>query len=327
MILVLSQQKFEPGTDPVLNWLLYNRIPFVKVTLQDLVDQRVSYTVDVDNQDVFINGRSVRNDVEVIWHRRFIIDLHRVSRQIEGGSHPQLRSELELEIRELLHCLSAIFRDKTWLTPFDRIGVSKLTMLQQARAHGLAVPRSKVLTARADVAHFLADTPTGLISKPLSDGRSYYLHEGDTYVVFTNLITAGSLNELPERFFPSLFQERVPARYELRVFYLDGNCYTTAILNSTADKNVDRKLDSTASSTHYVPYRLPDSVNWAVDAFMRASGLNTGSLDFIRSDTGAYVFLEVNPVGQYMAESEKTNYKLDRVIATWLQNQTAHACS
>ena len=327
MVLVLSQNKFEPGTDPVLNWLLYDRIPFIKVTLQDLVDRQVDYCIDVENQDLLINGYSVKNNVDVIWHRRFVIDLHRVSQQINNGTHPQLQTELELEIKELLHCLSAIFAQKPWLTPFNRIAVSKLTMLHQAQLHGLRVPVSRVLTSRVAVADFLAQYPGGLISKPLSDGRSYYLYEGDTYVVFTNLITADMLGELPDRFFPSLFQERVAVHYELRVFYLDGRCYTTAILNHTPSENVDRKLDSTAATTHYVPYCLPAAVETAIDSFMRATGLNTGSIDLMRTVSGEYIFLEVNPVGQYMAESEKTNIKLDQAIANWLKTTMIHARS
>ncbi len=318
MILVLSHKSFEAGTDPVLNWLLYGRVPFIKVTLQDLVDRRVEYSIDVANQDVFINGLSVKHHVDVIWHRRFMNDLQRVSRQINDGTNPQLQAELEFEIKELVSCLSAIFADKPWLTPINHSSVSKLAMLHQAQRQGLRVPASRLLTSRAAVTEFLGHSPTGLISKPLSDSRSHYMYQGETYLVFTNRITPASLADLPDRFFPSLFQECIKAQYELRVFYLDGRCFTTAILNYTPMRNIDRKIDSVSSATHYVPYQLPAAIEGAVDRFMRANSLNTGSIDMMVDVEGEYIFIEVNPVGQFMAESVRTNANLDRAIAAWL---------
>lgn len=55
-----------------------------------------------------------------------------------------------------------------------------------------------------------------------------------------------------------------------------------------------------------------------VRAFMKEAKLNIGCLDIIRDETGRYVFLEVNPLGQYLSESAKCNYYLEKNIAEWL---------
>jgi hypothetical protein len=51
---------------------------------------------------------------------------------------------------------------------------------------------------------------------------------------------------------------------------------------------------------------------------MKTLNLNTGSLDILKKKTGEYVFLEVNPVGQYGHPSHYGNYELGKVIAQWL---------
>ena len=49
--------------------------------------------------------------------------------------------------------------------------------------------------------------------------------------------------------------------------------------------------------------------------FMDKAGLNTGSLDFVITKNKRFVFLEVNPVGQYDFVSVNCNYHLDKIIA------------
>jgi len=53
---------------------------------------------------------------------------------------------------------------------------------------------------------------------------------------------------------------------------------------------------------------------------MKAVNLNTGSLDFIKSTDGEYVFLEVNPAGQFGMTSASCNYYLHKEIANYLTN-------
>jgi glutathione synthase/RimK-type ligase-like ATP-grasp enzyme len=46
-------------------------------------------------------------------------------------------------------------------------------------------------------------------------------------------------------------------------------------------------------------HQLPDEVVSCIKAFMGKFGLLFGSLDFILTPSGEYVFLEINPVGEW----------------------------
>jgi D-alanine-D-alanine ligase-like ATP-grasp enzyme len=50
--------------------------------------------------------------------------------------------------------------------------------------------------------------------------------------------------------------------------------------------------------------------------------LNTGSIDIIKDNNGEYIFLEVNPVGQFGMTSIPCNFYLEKKIAEYLISST-----
>ncbi len=51
---------------------------------------------------------------------------------------------------------------------------------------------------------------------------------------------------------------------------------------------------------------------------MQAMNLNTASLDLVKTKEGRFVFLELNPSGQFGMTSYPCNYYLNKVIAEFL---------
>ena len=74
-----------------------------------------------------------------------------------------------------------------------------------------------------------------------------------------------------------------------------------------------------------VPYKLPQDVEDKICLFMDASGLDTGSIDIIKSTDGRYVFLEVNPCGQFDWLSGNCNYYIEQKIAHYLMQSGQNA--
>ena len=187
MILVLSYDTYEQGTDPVISWLLHYQVPFIKVSLADLLYGKVRYYVDLPNRDVVIDGLSVKQAITTIWHRRFAGAANRLD--FPAGSYQdQLAFEVRTEITDLLGYLELLFRDKKWLTAFQQIKVNKLELLDVASRCGLRVPHTQVLNNRHDLLAFYHQLDAQLISKPIADVRGSYPHEDCTYVMLTNCI-------------------------------------------------------------------------------------------------------------------------------------------
>jgi glutathione synthase/RimK-type ligase-like ATP-grasp enzyme len=64
-----------------------------------------------------------------------------------------------------------------------------------------------------------------------------------------------------------------------------------------------------------VPFSLPENIELKLELLMKGLKLDTGSIDLILNREGDYVFLEVNPTGQFGWLSKSCNYYIEREIA------------
>ena len=63
-----------------------------------------------------------------------------------------------------------------------------------------------------------------------------------------------------------------------------------------------------------VPFQLPHLIEKKIHKLFKALGLNTGSVDLIKSQKGEFVFLEINPMGQFGMVSYPCNYQLEKKV-------------
>ena len=159
------------------------------------------------------------------------------------------------------------------------------------------------------------------ITKPLSQGvyRANLLND---YVYYNHVerITQKDVDRLSEEFYPSLFQIEENKLYEIRAFYLFGNFYSMAIFSQcNKETKVDfRKNKYWEHPLKTVPYSLPKSIENNITNLMNELKLETGSIDLIVNNDGDYIFLEVNPCGQFGMTSTPCNYYLEKKIAELL---------
>ncbi|WP_018653847.1 ATP-grasp domain-containing protein [Actinomadura flavalba] len=92
---------------------------------------------------------------------------------------------------------------------------------------------------------------------------------------------------------PAIYQELVPGRRHVRV-QVFGDRVLAALLESD-DLDWRPNLNIPA-----VPHRLPTGIEDALRAVLRALGLTMGIFDLKITDEGEYVWLEVNPQGQWL---------------------------
>jgi glutathione synthase/RimK-type ligase-like ATP-grasp enzyme len=142
---------------------------------------------------------------------------------------------------------------------------------------------------------------------------------------FDGKIYANYTSSVPDEFlvngawqgtFPSLFQEKLRKKYEVRIFYLDGEFYSMAMFTqNNVMTQTDFRKYSYARPARTVPYRLQPRIEDRLRSLMKALRLDTGSIDMVRTVDGRDVFLEVNPVGQFGMISEPCNYFLEEKVA------------
>ena len=160
-----------------------------------------------------------------------------------------------------------------------------------------------------------------IIIKPLNS-LSFFRIEDVSYYTYTKIVDDDLLESIPEKFSFSLFQEYIEKQFEIRSFFLNREEFSMAIFSQQSSKTMTdfRNYDKEYPNRR-VPFKLPEYVREKVLKLMDELHINTGSFDFIFSKSGEYVFLEVNPVGQFGMVSMPCNYYLEKKIALSLINE------
>jgi len=96
---------------------------------------------------------------------------------------------------------------------------------------------------------------------------------------------------------PSIFQPYVEKAFELRCVVI-GDKIFCAKLDSQADETT--RTDWRAGAPVHEIFVLPDQVEASLRRLMDSFALNFASLDMIVTPEGEYVFLELNPNGQWL---------------------------
>lgn len=92
-----------------------------------------------------------------------------------------------------------------------------------------------------------------------------------------------------------------------------------AIFSQNDDKTkIDYRNYNKEKPNRTIPYLLPENISSRLSRMMCKLDLNSGSIDMIVTPRDEFIFLEVNPVGQFGMVSKPCNYNLEYEIATYL---------
>ncbi|WP_315823841.1 hypothetical protein [Paraflavitalea speifideaquila] len=119
---------------------------------------------------------------------------------------------------------------------------------------------------------------------------------------------------------PMIFQEYIPKAYELRIAYVDGVCFAGKITHGENGAPVDWRTQ-TGNAFQWQYYELPVEVQQQLQVLMNNLGLLFGAIDMIRQPNGDYVFLEVNPQGEWGMLQKYLCYPIADTIADKLINR------
>ena len=127
------------------------------------------------------------------------------------------------------------------------------------------------------------------------------------------------LDEIPENFALSLFQEKIKADFEIRVIYICGVFYSMSIHSFTNYVDYRPKLKS-RKNIRLVPFELPNKIKKRLIGIFKKFNLNYGSADLMFLDD-AYYFLEINPIGQISFVNNVCNFYIEDYIAKLLKDE------
>ncbi len=232
------------------------------------------------------------SEVTGVWYRR-----------PEGPSFPadfdpQMHDFVNRECREFLqgiwrsiNCSFVNHPDKI------RLAENKIEQLGRMNKMGFQIPDTLVTNDPKAAMKFYDSHGGEIIAKTL---RASHGQMGkQEYVIYTNSVSKEHLSLIDSvRLSPVIFQEKVKKMSDIRVTVVDHHVFSTEIFSQNSPSTeIDWRRDTL--SLKHVPHSLPHQIERACINLVQAYGLVFGTLDLIRRESGDYVFLELNPNGQW----------------------------
>ncbi len=299
MVLILSIN-FDYSTKDVVDWLISLNQPFLIIQPNDKIDFRI----ENDKYFISFNNNSINlEEIESVWYRRGYINL-----SIYKNSE-KLSQIIKNEFTFLRDLLYYLLKQKTHINKRSDNDINKLTTLLIAKEMGLSTPKSYYNSSKKNFTE-------NLITKTIS-GSSSYIDDDKTYLALTKKVTFEDLKKIPKY---TYLQEQIDKKYELRIFYLHRKFWSMAIFSQRDNQTeVDFRNYNYEKPNRNVPFKLPSEIESKLIKMMDKLDINSGSIDMIVSKNDHYVFLEVNPIGQFGMTSFPCNYNLEYEIANFLR--------
>lgn len=258
-----------------------------------------------------IDGAEIdMSDVSAVWYRRpqpFVL--------APGLSRPSHRMFAYNESHEAIAGLWQML-DVFWMNhpTRDEVAARKSYQLVVARSSGLEIPATLISNDPSEVRRFLAERGSNdTIYKAFSATQQEWRE--------TRLVRDEELAVLDQvRHAPVIFQEYVPARFDVRVTVVGDQVFAAAIHSQDTRYRVDFRIDMNRANVE--PHELPADVSSRVIRFMRQLGLVYGAIDMRLTPEGRYVFLEVNPAGQWLFIESRTGQRISAAVAETLARGT-----
>jgi ATP-grasp ribosomal peptide maturase len=291
MTVVVFSHWFDPTADHVVAELNRREIPVFRCDGADF-PQRLTMTATLDGTWT----GTLRNATRTVELREVSGILYRRPTDFEfpEGMPDQVRRWSAQEARIGFGGLLASL--DSWLNHPHHIAFAeyKPVQLQAAARAGLDVPRTLIANS-PDAARSFCEDVGQVIYKPFGAGG--ITDNGEAKLIYATRIPPGDFGHPGVALTACLFQEWVEHDYAVRAAAIDGRIFASAIHAGSPAAHTDWRSDY--DSLHYEPAEIPPDVARGVRSLMASLRLRFGVLDFLVRPDGSYVYLEINPNGQW----------------------------
>ena len=258
-----------------------------------------------------VEGRSVDvSDLRVIWNRRLLRAV--LPNLLEDPSVYQYAQEQWwAAVNSAIRAASA-----RWINDPAALDAArdKPDQISVAAKLGLTVPPTLVSSDALEVQEFAASLSMDLVTKVVSPGSPIVAPGIDQYMVFTQPVDLDAVDPRSLEVAPAIYQPRINKVLDVRISIVGDDLYACAIRSQDREST---KLDwrrDVAGLVHEaidVPARIVDQLR----SLCRHYGLVYGMADMVVDENGEWVFLELNPNGQWAWVEERTGLPIGESLA------------
>lgn len=253
-------------------------------------DRRPRHVLRVDGEEIDLST------VRAAWYRRPEKPIaHAAVRDATA------RTYVEQECHSVLQDLWSTL-DCAWLPAAPhtvRYAEQKTMQLGLAAALGFELPPTLITTSPADLLAFHRAHGGRIVSKQA--GKAFLSTVGHSLIRYTELVSTRDLAHAGAlAYCPTTFQAYVDKKVELRITVVGRQVFAAEIHSQATNhtRHDWRRYDHGQTPHH--PHELPREIAARCIALVERLKLRYGAIDMVLTPDGRYVFLEINPNGQYL---------------------------
>ena len=296
MILIITH-KTDFTADYIINKLNKKHIPYKRFNCEDILEYPHVISVE-KNFKYSLLGES---NFKSVWFRRTKLpDLS----DVPTDHKLFLLNEVENFSKNLFSII-----DANWISnPYAVYQAeNKLLQLKIAGSIGFNLPATLITNDKTKLTSFFYKHQKNIIIKPI--GQTRIDRKNNASFIFTNKLNEELINRIDEfDLTPCIFQENVEKDYELRITVVGDEVFPAAVYSQTESETI---TDWRRKKLSFSKITVPDHIRELCIEVVKRLNLKFGAIDLIKTKSGQYVFLEINPNGQWV----------------WIENETGQLIS
>jgi hypothetical protein len=328
VILILTQP-FDPHADHVAKMLTERGAQFIRFDPADFpmkASLSLGYTASGQIRSFLRLGETVVDlaQLQSVWSRR--------PRPAVPHEHIQdaklrefLTEECQTFVQDLWNALPC-----PWLPGHPaaiRRAQLKASQLRVAAELGLELPPTLVTNNREEFLEFYNEHNGNIVSKVASPAFDKTV--GPTgFARYTEVVSKRELGYADSiQYCPVILQAYVPKKLELRITVVGKQAFACEIHSQqTHHTRHDWRRYDLSNTPHY-QHSLPKEIEQRLIRLTERLELCYGAIDMILTPDGRYVFVEINPSGQYLWIEMETGLPISAAICDFLMNARGAAAS
>ena len=311
-VVLLVTASYDLAPEYVILALERRGVPYFRLDTDRFPSEiRVSFDphgdITITDGELSVAGK----DIKSVWYRRS------VAPNLSTSLDPGAREFCERETRAFLGGTLAALPTRRWLSSSQAIWYAEHKPCQLAMAVrlGFTLPQTIVTNDQLVVQDFAQKVQ--LVAKAVSSG--YITGSDGNQAIFTSALHQSDLDDLGGlALAPVIFQEQVEKSSDVRVTVVGNEVFAAEILSQDrASSKVDWRATDDPNLEHR-EHELPPSLARRCRQLVSQLGLSFGAIDLALTPSGAYVFFEINPNGEWLWLEDRLGLPISDRIGAWL---------
>jgi glutathione synthase/RimK-type ligase-like ATP-grasp enzyme len=320
MSVLLITNKSDITTDFIVKELKRKGVNFYRLNTEE-IGQTIQLSFDFQAGRFFLFDQITLTQLDLLQFKSVFFrrpEVREHFNDLDNGETDFIRSEL-------FFCLEGIYKildNAFWLNKIDHIrkAENKIYQLLVAQEIGFKIPNSVITNIPEDALSFYMENNSECIIKPIRTGL--ISNKENEEIIFTSKVELDDKNASRVQHCPVYLQRLIPKKADIRITVVGTKIFAAKIHSQGSD---EAKVDwrKALKPLVYTAIELPTEICEKCFELVKRLQLNFGAIDMILDLDDNFIFLEVNPNGQWAWLERQLNFLIAETITNILIEKAA----